>query len=89
MFLIKADTNVRVIRDGQEWYAPNFREWKTRQDNFFEKHEMVIDPTFIATWTPPANGVTIGSAYADAGWYGFRRDGFIVLCPATHVHYVD
>jgi hypothetical protein len=88
MFEIKAGTEVRVIKVGQEWYAQNFKEWTTRQDNLFDKEQMTIDPTGIASWCPPLKGVTIGSAYADAGWYGFQDQGYIILCPASKVAYI-
>ena len=89
MFEILAGTQVRVIKVGREWYSQNFRMWTTKNDNYFDKEEMRIDPTGIASWCPPLHGVTIGSAYAKAGWYGFERDGYVLLCPASHVKYVD
>lgn len=88
MFEIKAGTEVKVIRDGKEWYSDNFRIHVTKEDNLFDKEEMIIDPTGIASWCPPINGVTVGSAYAKAGWYGFRRDGWALLVPASNCTYI-
>jgi len=88
MFEVKAGTKVLVIKDGVEWFGYNFKDWTTKQDNLFEKEEMVIDPTGIATWTPPLSGVTIGSAYAKAGWYGFKSHGYIVLVGGHNVRYI-
>lgn len=88
MFEIKAGTEVRIIKVGQEWYAQNFREWVTCKDNLFDKEEMTIDPTGIASWCPPLNGVTIGSYYAKNGWYGFQSNGYIILCPGSKVTYI-
>lgn len=88
MFEIKAGTEVKVIKVGKEWYSENFKNWTTCQDNLFEKEEMRIDPTGIASWCPSLNGITIGSAYAKGGYYGFESQGYIVLCPAKDVQYI-
>lgn len=88
MFEITSGTEIRVIKVGKEWYAQNIRTWITCNDNLFEKEDMRIDPTGIASWCPPLHGVTIGSAYADGGWYGFESKGYIVLCPAQDVQYI-
>lgn len=88
MFEILAGTEVKVIKVGQEWYGENFRIWTTQHDNLFDKEDMRIDPTGIASWCPALNGITIGSAYAKAGWYGFESQGFVVLCPASKVKYI-
>lgn len=88
MFEVKQGTEVKVIKDGVEWYSQNFRTWITKKDNLFDKEEMIIDPTFIASWCPPKGGVTVGSAYAEAGYYGFRSQGYAILVPASKVKYI-
>lgn len=91
MFEILAGTELLVIKDqrGVEWRSTNFRRWVARHDNLFDKEDMCIDPTGIASsWCSVPNGITIGSAYARAGYYGFRSQGYVVLAPASSVNYI-
>jgi hypothetical protein len=89
MFEILAGTEVRVIKDGREWRGENIRSWITRKDNLFDKAELCVDPTGIATWASVPGGVTIGSAFAEAGYYGFRSEGYTVLVHASKCAYLD
>ena len=83
-FEIKAGTVVRVIKDGQEWYGPNFQSHTTTQDNLFFLEEVAIDP-FGKVGCGPQFKKTIGGHYAKSGWYGFRRDGWCILVPMGQV----
>lgn len=88
MFVVKAGAEAIAIRDGREWYPENMTEIKTKTTHVFWKEEMILDPTGIAKWAcVPANDRTIGGAYAKAGYFGFRRDGWALLVRAANVLY--
>lgn len=76
-FEVPALTPVLVIRDGKEWRAPNIVNYVTRKSQTFFIEEMIVDPLGHVGCGP--NDVTIGGAYAAAGYYGFRRNGFALL----------
>ena len=84
-FQVKKGTVVHCIEDGKEWAAPNIREHETVKDNLFFLEELIVDPTGISRTACIPNCVTIGSAYAGAGFYGFRRDGWSMLVRADQV----
>ena len=89
MFIVEKGVVARAIKDGREWVDKNFQTIKTKEVNVFDKHELIIDPTGIGTAyaLTRANKVTIGGAYAAAGWYGFRRDGWSLLVESRDVVY--
>jgi hypothetical protein len=84
-FEIKTGTIVSVIKEGKEWYGPNFEEHETTKDNLFFLEEIAIDP-MGHVGTGPQHRVTIGGAYAKAGYYGFLRDGWYMLVPMDKVN---
>jgi hypothetical protein len=86
MFLIPQGTKVKLIREGKEWHAQNIREFVTTKLNVFEKEEVVVDPVG-KLGCHQGHSKTIGGAYAKAGWYGFRSQGWNVLVPASNVQY--
>lgn len=88
MFEIKAGTKIRVIKKGKEWRAPNFTDTTAAKDNLFDKEEVVIDPVGKLGCHRGDQNV-IGGDYARAGYYGFERDGWIVLCHISLVSYLD
>lgn len=80
MFIVEKGTECKVIKDGKEWYASNFIDHKTKEDQVFDKGEMIVDPTGIAkSWCCTPRDQVIGGDYAKAGYYGFRRDGWAIL----------
>lgn len=87
MFIVERGTEAKVIKVGKDWYAKNFQNHITKETNVFGKEEMIIDPAGINKTCPPLKGITIGSAYADAGNYGFKREGWIILVHASKVVY--
>lgn len=80
---VKKGTKGQIIRDGQEWTGNNFREFETTKDLLFFAEEIAIDPLFKLG---QVGTNTIGAAWALAGWYGFRRQGYVLLVPFDDVH---
>ena len=73
-----------VIKDGKEWVAPNFITHTTTRDLMFFVEDIRIDP-LGHVGCGPQDVATIGGAYAKGGWYGFERDGYILLVGADDV----
>ena len=80
---VKQGTKGKVIKTGVEWRGDNFVEHTTTRDLMFFAEDIRIDPT--GNIGPHPQGVTIGGAYARAGYYGFERDGYILLVAAHDV----
>lgn len=88
MFLVPTGTKSRVIKEKAEWLPGNFRQWTTRKENVFDKHEVAVDPVG-KLGVHRGFSKTIGGAYAAGGYYGFARDGYIILVRAVDVEYLD
>jgi len=88
MFIVKEGVRAKAIKEGDEWYGRNFVDLTTRQVNVFEKCELVVDPTGVSkVASVPQHRKTVGGDWAKKGWYGFCKDGWILLVPGTHVQY--
>ena len=81
---VKKGTDGLVIKDGKEWVAPNFTNHTTTKDLLFFAEDIRIDP-LGKVGCGPQDCVTIGGVYAAGGWYGFERDGWILLVPFAEV----
>ena len=79
---VKKGTKGKVIQDGKEWRGENFKEHTTTKDLLFFAEDIIVDPFGKLG---PVGGVTVGGAWARAQWYGFRRDGWILLIPRSEV----
>lgn len=85
-FTIAKGTTIKIIKEKTEWYAENFAEHVTTKENMFFLEDMVVDPTgILGQACGPQHKRTIGGAYAAAGNYGFKRDGWVALIPAGEV----
>lgn len=87
MFGIRQGAEVLVIKDGKEWYGHNFQKHITQKFNVFDTHELTIDPSGIGKFACTPGPVTVGSAYASAGYFGFNRDGFTMLADPADMEY--
>lgn len=82
-FLVAAQTPVYTIKDGKEWSGKNVHQHITQEENIFFLEEICVDPTGIGkTMACVPGAVTVGSHWAEMGYYGFRRDGWAILVPA-------
>lgn len=90
MFLVEAGTK------GKLCFFSRFGRMETEDYTFektvvFDKTQLAIDPTGVASYACGPVGVTIGSELARKGWYGFDHvvDGgkILVIVPATEVQY--
>ncbi len=87
IFLVEKGTKVKGIKDGKEWYLQNFIEKDLKETIVFDKAQLTIDPTGIGHFACVPGCVTIGSAYAEAGYYGFAYQGWTILVPGSEVQY--
>ena len=88
LFSVSKGTKVRVIEDGQEWYSDNIKNHETSENHAFELEEMCVDPVRTNGGNPASSAFdlnTVGGDWARAGWYGFRRDGWVILIPFNDV----
>lgn len=85
-FIIPANTPIKVIRANTEWRAENFRDAKTTKENFFFAEDLHVDPTGISKTASVPGTVTVGSAWANAGWFGFLRAGENWYCLVQSKH---
>ena len=89
MFGVREGAEIKISQDGKN--PIGFIAWKnhvTTKFNVFDKCELAIDPTGIGRLAcVPGDRVTIGGALAKKGWYGFRRDGFLLLVDPRDVEY--
>jgi len=84
MFFIKRGTKCKTIRDHAEWYHGNFTEYYTEEDMVFGKEQVTIDPVGklgIHHGMPHS----VGGLYANAGYYGFNKEGTTFIIHAEHV----
>jgi len=84
LFIIKKNTPIKVIKEGKEWYSKNFKDTFTKHENIFELHDIIVDPLGNIGSTR-FNKVTIGSLFAENGYYGFKKDGWVMLVSANNV----
>lgn len=92
-FSIKAGTKVGMVAPGKEWFGDYWKEHYLQHDRIFFVEDIVIDPTGIGSRYACTPGcVTVGSNWAEAGYYGFKLDesygslkGYIVLVGASNV----
>ncbi len=82
--IVPAGTETRVIRSGKPWSSNNIKVHVTATENLFFREDIVVDPVGNLG-TNRSHSHTIGGTYAEAGWYGFERDGWILLVPANKV----
>jgi hypothetical protein len=89
MFLVKAGSPILAIQHGKEWFPQNFKSHITKHDNVFDKEDLIVDPTGIAKHANIPGGVTIGSGYAEAGYFGFTttNSNWIMLVHSKYVKY--
>lgn len=87
LFVVKAGTPVKVHDNSRASLGYPVEDRVTKRELAFELEEVRIDPLGLGR-----EGVTIGSAWAEAGWYGFGykdgpagRTGWMVLVPASDV----
>ena len=86
MFQVEKGTKVRLIPEGKPWHPNHIREFTTTKVNIFTKEEVIVDP-IKKLGTNRSHPKTIGGAYAKAGWYGFKSQGWNVLVHASNVKY--
>ena len=74
MFTVEAGTKVKLIKTNTEWYTYNFVDHTLKHDQSFFLEDVRIDP--VGRVANCRGNVTVGSAWAEAGFYGFQ-------CPAN------
>jgi len=84
LFEVKKGTEVRAIRDGREWYPGNFEVRVTKKDHVFDLEEIRVDPVG-QVGSHKGHRKTLGGAYAESGYYGFGRAGWVLLVPMRFV----
>jgi len=87
MFLVEKGTAVFVIKEGDSWCADNIKPYITKNDNVFDKGEMILDPTGILSYAHGPGNNNIGQYYASNGYYGFKRDGWYIIVYSRSVQY--
>lgn len=80
---IPKGTKALVIKDGKEWRGDNFHDYVTTKNLMFFREEIAVDPVG-SLGACRHHAVTIGGDIARKGYYGFRRDGYVLL-----VHFND
>ena len=86
-FKVTSGTGVMVIREGLEWLDRNLIDHTTERDGLFEFSELIVDPQGRSGCGPHHS--TIGGAYAQLGYYGFRRHGWAMIVPAALVETIE
>jgi len=82
--IVPKNTEVTVIKDNTEFYGNNLKQHVTTKENMFFAEDIRIDP-LGNVGCGPQDESTIGGWYAEHGYYGFARDGWIMLVHARHV----
>lgn len=82
-FIVKAGEQVKVIKNGKEWYTENFIDHVTKNETCFFLEEIRVDPLGNVAHGPDDH--TIGGLFAQKGYYGFERDGWILLIAHSRV----
>jgi len=79
-FLVPQNTQVNCIPAGKSWESENIHNHWTQKENCFFVEDLVLDPTGIVESAPEADSPA-GRMYRNSGYYGFKRDGWILLVP--------
>jgi hypothetical protein len=87
MFEILKGTEIKAIRSGLDWYDKNMVRCLTKQNNLFDKHEVVLDP--VGQLGCCRNDRVIGGSYERAGYYGFKKGNWTMIVHASKVQYLD
>jgi len=82
--VVKKDTEVKTIQDGQEWKWENFKSEVLASDKMFSAEDIRIDPLGHIGCGPQDTKV-IGGAWAKAGWYGLQDGKRCLLVPFNKV----
>jgi len=85
LFQVEEGTDIKVIEQGEEWFRSNFENSEASKGLMFELHEMCVDPTGISDHACTPQDQVVGGKWAENGWYGFERDGYIALIPGDKV----
>lgn len=85
MFEIQPGAKVRIKRTGSMWTGANIDFHTTTKLNAFTQENILIDP--LSIFAPVENTTTarIKARWAECGYYGFRRDGWVLLVNAKLV----
>jgi hypothetical protein len=93
MFVVSAGTPVKVHDNSRGSYGYSTEDRVTKRELSFTLEDVRIDP--VGQVGRSRGGVTIGSAWAEAGWYGFGYEdgpcghkGWMVLVPASAVRVI-
>jgi hypothetical protein len=86
-YTIDSNTPIIVIKAGASWgEMSNFKPTRSRFANTFSEEEMIIHPNeFSCSYEGAENAPIVGAAYSAMGYFGFLRDGYVVLTPAENV----
>ena len=82
--VVKKDTQVKTIQDGQEWKWDNIKSEVLAEDRMFFAEDIRIDP-LGHVGCGPQNTNVVGGAWAKAGWYGLQDGNRCLLVPFTKV----
>ena len=84
-FIVPQGTEARYIKEGpgQEWHiAENWTKRPTCCEHVFFTEELALDPVGQLGCR---RGYTIGGDYERKGYYGFTRDGWVMVVHASYV----
>lgn len=79
-YFVPVGTSALVICDGADWIEKNIRQYVTEHESAFTEAELIVDPTAAG-----CGCLTIGDVYAQMNYFGFRRNGWVLLVPAEEV----
>ena len=79
-FIVPQNTQVNCIPASKPWEAENIRSHWTQKENMFFVEDLVLDPTGITEPAAEAKSPA-GKMYSNRGYYGFAKDGWIILVP--------
>ncbi|MHC1728548.1 MAG: hypothetical protein AB9866_21530 [Syntrophobacteraceae bacterium] len=88
-YLVKPGTQIIAIKEHAPWRGLNLRIVPTQVENMFTEDNIILNPTTCACTHHAEHAQTIGPAYAKIGYYGFLRDGHIMLVLREKVDAVD
>lgn len=83
LFKVEKNTNVYVVKNDVAWLHLNVKDFVTTKENIFEIEDMVIDPIGKIGFNREAKH--IGGYYARQGYYGFKKDGWVMLVHISNV----
>jgi hypothetical protein len=89
MYGVPANTPIKVLAPKAEWFANNFRDHVTTKFNVFDTHEVIVDPSGVHKHASVPGPVTVGSLWAQHGWFGFRDQdtGWVMMVQPQHLEY--